>query len=65
MKYYLLPLLLFMLAAIHSDAQHREITGLDPFNSIEIRSKAKVHLTTGPHKVEVSGTTDSTEKFPA
>jgi hypothetical protein len=61
MKYYLLPLLLFMLAAIHSDAQNREITGLEPFTAIEIRSKAKVHLTTGPHKVEVSSSTDSSD----
>lgn len=52
MKTYLLPLLLLLLLSIDSFSQ-TTLNITDPVTGLDIRSKSKIHLATGPQKIEV------------
>lgn len=54
MKTYLLPLALLLLLTFNAFSQNRTINITEPITGIDIRSKSKVHLSTGPQKVEVA-----------
>src|SRR6187551_341068 len=53
MKTYLLPLLLLLLLSLNAFSQTQVLNITDPVTGIDIRSKSKVHLSTGPQKIEI------------
>jgi hypothetical protein len=61
MKTYLLPLLLFVLIALSTNGQTRNLNITEPVTGIDISSKSKIHLATGPQKIEIA-TTEGNEK---